>query len=447
MKPENNTGTIIVRYPPSPTGKLHVGNARTALFNFLFAKKNGGKLIVRMEDTDRERSKPEYEQDILDNLTWLGISWDNENIWKQSERTEVYKKYLQKLIDEGKAYISQESEGANKEVVRFKNPNKDVTFHDLIRGDVTFNTEELKDFIIARNINEPIYHLAVVIDDFEAGVTHVIRGDDGISNTPRQILIQEAIDAPRPIYAHVPLVLAKDKTKLSKRKHGESVSLDYYKQKGFLPEALANFLALIGWNPGTDQEIFTLSELIEVFDIEKVQKGGGVFDEIKLRHINKEHLKKLPEQELRDKISAIFSENQIPVDPEMLSRAYHTIMERLEVWSDLHENITNGEYAFMTDDPILDVDKMIWKDADKESTKAHLQHAKDIIEEIEIISSPDEIKNLLWNYAEEKGKGAVLWPLRYALTGKDKSPDPFTLIYILQKEVVLQRITRALERI
>ena len=207
----------------------------------------------------------------------------------QSERTEIYKKYLQKLIDENKAYISTETEGENREVVRFRNPNKFVQFDDLIRGTVEFDTTELKDFVIAKSVDEPLYHLAVVIDDFESGITHVIRGEDHISNTPRQILIQEAIGAPRPLYAHLPLILAQDRSKLSKRKHGESVSLGYYRNKGYSPEAIINYLALLGWNPGTEQEIFTLPELVNVFDLERVHKGGAIFDEKKLAWVNRKH--------------------------------------------------------------------------------------------------------------------------------------------------------------
>ncbi len=435
---------IIVRYPPSPTGKLHVGNARTAVFNFLFAKKNDGKLIVRMEDTDRERSKPEYERDILDNLTWLGIEWEGE-ILKQSERTENYKTYLNKLIEEGKAYISEETEGANKEVVRFKNPNKNITFTDLIRGEITVNTEDLGDFIIARNINEPIYHLAVVIDDFESNVSHVIRGDDGISNTPRQILIQEAIGAPRPQYAHVPLVLAKDKSKLSKRKHGEAVSLSYYKEKGFLPEALVNFLTLIGWNPGTDEEIFTLEELEQKFDLEKVGKSGGVFDEVKLRYINKEHLKKLPREVIENKIDLIFKEKGVSVPSETLTRSYDTIIERIEVWSDLEVAIINGEYDFLTKNPKYDAEGLVWKKSTKENTKKHLEYILSLISGKAELESVDKAKDIIWDYAEKEGKGDVLWPLRFSLSGLEKSPDPFTLLYILGKDNAKIRIQKAID--
>ena len=272
---------VITRFPPSPTGFLHIGNARTALFNYLFAKHNNGSFLVRVEDTDRARSKKEYEKGMLESLEWLGLKRDGE-LWHQSQRTEIYEKYLRKLIEEDKIYLSKETAGENKEVLRFRNPNKIVAFDDMVRGRVQFNTTELEDFVIAKSITEPLYHLAVVVDDFEAGITHVIRGEDHISNTSRQILIQEAIGAPRPAYVHLPLILASDRSKLSKRKHGESVSLDYYRQKGYLPQALLNYLALLGWNPGTDKEIFTLEELVKAFDISQIHKGGAIFDEKKL---------------------------------------------------------------------------------------------------------------------------------------------------------------------
>lgn len=266
---------------PSPTGPFHIGGVRTALYNFIYAKQHGGKFILRIEDTDKERSKPEYETDIIESLKWLGLNYDE--LYKQSDRGEIYKKYLEKLIKDDLAYEAEDK------VIRFRNPGKDVTFNDLIRGDITFNTKELEDFVIAKSVDLPLYHLAVVIDDHESGITHIIRGEDHISNTPRQILIQEAIGASRPLYAHLPLILASDRSKLSKRKHGESVSLDYYKKQGLLPEAILNYLALLGWNPGTDQEIFTLDELVKEFKLEKVHKGGAMFDEKKLAWVNRKH--------------------------------------------------------------------------------------------------------------------------------------------------------------
>ena len=274
-------GKVAVRMAPSPTGNFHVGGARTALFNFLFARKNNGKFILRIEDTDKERSKKEFEDDIFKSLEWLGLKYDE--FYRQSERGEIYKNYVEKMLNNDSVYEAEDK------VIRFRNPNKKTKFNDLVRGEIEFDTTELKDFVIAKSVDEPLYHLAVVIDDFESGITHVIRGEDHISNTPRQILIQEAIGAPRPLYAHLPLILAQDRSKLSKRKHGESVSLDYYRHKGYSTEAIINYLALLGWNPGTEQEIFTLEELINVFDLERVHKGGAIFDEKKLAWVNRKH--------------------------------------------------------------------------------------------------------------------------------------------------------------
>lgn len=279
MKLENEK--VMTRFAPSPTGNLHIGGARTALFNFLYARKYEGKFILRIEDTDKERSKKEFETDITEGLKWLGLEYDDRH--RQSDRGEIYKSYLKKMLDSNFAYESSD------QVIRFRNPNKKIKFNDLIRGDIEFVTTELKDFVIAKSLEEPLYHLAVVVDDYESGITHVIRGEDHISNTPRQILIQEAIGAPRPNYAHLPLILAADRSKLSKRKHGESVSLDYYRSKGYLPQAIINYLALLGWNPGTEQEIFTLDELVKVFNLSRVHKGGAIFDEKKLAWVNRKH--------------------------------------------------------------------------------------------------------------------------------------------------------------
>jgi glutamyl/glutaminyl-tRNA synthetase len=291
---------IVTRIAPSPTGVLHVGTARTALFNYLFAKQNKGKFVLRIEDTDAERSKKEFEEDILQTMKWLGLDYDE--MYRQSERQAIYEKYLKQMIESGHAYISKESTGERDEVIRFKNPNEVVTFEDKIRGEIKFDTTELGDFVIAKSLNEPLYHLAVVVDDHEMGITHIIRGDDGISNTPRQILIQRAIGAKQPIYAHLPLILGEDKSKLSKR-HG-AVSIKEYKNQGYLKEAIINHLAMLGWNPGTDQEIFTMPQLIKEFSLEKVSKGGAVFNVEKLDWFNGKHLAKLPEKEIMSSATA-----------------------------------------------------------------------------------------------------------------------------------------------
>ncbi|MDO8565025.1 MAG: glutamate--tRNA ligase family protein [bacterium] len=380
---------IITRFAPSPTGNLHIGGARTALFNFLYTKKYGGKFILRIENTDKERSQKEFETNIIGGLDWLGLEYDES--YKQSDRGEVYKKYIQKMLDDGKAYEAEDK------VIRFRNPNTKIKFNDLIRGEIEFDTSDLEDFVIAKSLEEPLYHLAVVIDDHESRVTHVIRGEDHISNTPRQILIQEAIGAKRPFYVHIPLILAPDRSKLSKR-HG-AISLLEFKDKGYLSEAVINYLALLGWNPGTDQEIFTMKELIEQFDLSKIQKGGAIFDIKKLDWVNKEHIKRLP--------------------PE----------KQLEI---LLKSIENESY--MTGEPELDVAKISWKKETPENTLKHLEEAAKIIEH----------GGNLMEYAEKVGKGNVLWPVRYALTGAEASPDPFTILEILGKEKSLKRIQNAI---
>jgi len=400
---------VVVRMAPSPTGNLHIGTARTTLFNYLFAKSMGGKFILRIEDTDKERSTKEFEDNILNGLEWLGLEYDE--LYRQSERTDVYVSYLQKMIKEGSAYVSKETpkeEGQRSEVIRFKNPNKKISFDDVIRGKIEFDTTELGDFIIARSETEPLYHLAVVVDDHEMGVTHIIRGEDHISNTPRQILIQEAIGAKRAVYAHLPLILDSDREKLSKRKHGEAVWVDTYKNKGYLPEALLNYLALIGWNPGTEQEIFTLKELIKVFDLAKVQKGGAIFDEKKLDWVNKEHIKLLPEEE-------------------------QLAIKKREVMNE----------PYIKEEPVLDRDKINWKKVSPEETLKHLEKAKEIIQnDKDLMAYADEIGKS--GLSQSGGRGNVLWPVRYALSGQEKSPDPFTLMAVLGKEKSIERIEKAI---
>lgn len=420
---------VVVRMAPSPTGPLHVGTARTTLFNYLYARKHGGKFILRIEDTDKERSTKEFEKNILDGLEWLGLKHDE--FFRQSERTETYVSYVRKMIENGTAYISKEEpkeEGQRSEVVRFKNPNTKIVFQDLIRGQVEFDTTELGDFVIAKSPEEPLYHLAVVVDDHEMGVTHIIRGEDHISNTPRQILIQEAIGAMRPVYAHLPLILDSDRKKLSKRKHGEAVSVDFYKRQGYLSGALLNFFALLGWNPGTDQEIFSLEELTKAFSIEKTQKGGAIFDDKKLRWVNKEHIRRMDSSEIKKIIEG-------KINSKIPDKLVQVVVERIEILSDIDKMKDDGEFEYYFNQPTLEKAKLNWKDTPSEETVKNLKKSSTLL------NKPDALKE----YAEEVGKGAVLWPLRYALSGKDRSPDPFTLISILGEEESLKRIAKAIE--
>lgn len=428
---------VVTRMAPSPTGKFHIGSARTALFSYLFAKHNGGKFILRIEDTDKERSKKEYEENIIESFKWLGLDYDE--FYRQSERTEIYKENIKKLIDSGHAYISNEEpreEGERGEVIRFKNPNKKIKFADEILGEIEFDTTDLKDFVIAKDLDTPLYHLTVVVDDGLMNVSHVIRAQEHIANTPRQILILEALGFKRPIYAHIPLVLAPDKTKLSKR-HGAVALLDY-RDEGYLPEAVLNFLAFLGWNPGTEQELFNPKELVESFSLEKVNKGGAVFNTEKLNWYNREYIKKMDNREVLAEVR-----KYITLDEDTLLRALPSIIERINKWNDLSDK---NEFGFYKNLPEYDAEKLIWKNSDKEKTISYLQKTKELLGESDY-GSAESIKNSIWEYVESVGRGDVLWPLRFALSGKEKSPDPFTLAYIFGKKESLLRIEKALEKL
>ena len=324
---------VVTRFAPSPTGFLHAGAYRTAIFSYLFARKNHGRFVLRIEDTDRERSKKEFEDNILSSLLWLGIEYDT--FVRQSENVSRHKEVLLSMIESGHAYISKETakegSGIIKEIVRFKNPNIDVTFADEIKGEVTMNTTDLGDFVIAKNIEEPLFHLAVVVDDFDEGITHVIRGEDHVSNTPRQILIQRAIGAPTPIYAHLPLVLGLDKQKLSKRRG--ALALTDYRAEGYLPVAILNMVAMVGWNSGTTEEIYTKDSLIESFDLSRVQKSAAVFNPEKLEWLNKEHIKLLSTEKKLDLLRTfmpkemtglpLYEAHFLKVAPFLLERISH----------------------------------------------------------------------------------------------------------------------------
>lgn len=433
-KSQNIFENVVVRIPPSPTGNLHIGTARTALFNYLFARQNKGKVILRMEDTDTQRSTKGFEENIIEGLNWLGLSWDNKEIYRQSERYEIYKKYLEKMLKKGSAYVSKEEikeEDQRSEVIRFKNPNEKITFNDVIRGEITFDTTELGDFIIAKSVEEPLYHLAVVIDDLEMKISHVIRGEDHISNTPRQILLQRAIGAPTPIYAHIPLILSADKSKMSKR-HG-ATALTLYRDRGYLPEAIINFLALLGWNPGTEKEIFSLEDLIKEFDLSRVQKGGAVFNEVKLKSINRYYIKQLPDE----KIAKIIKEVKPDVPKEKIFSITPLIKERIDTLGDIKNMLNSGEFDFAWSEPVIeDPGRLLWKSDDKETAKKHL-------EEISKMLGAGQGKEEIMEYAEKQGKGSVLWPLRYALSGQEKSPDPFTILGIIGKHETQNRIKKA----
>ncbi|MFO0743610.1 MAG: glutamate--tRNA ligase family protein [Candidatus Paceibacterota bacterium] len=450
---------IVTRFAPSPTGFLHIGGARTALFNYLFTKQKDGKIILRIEDTDTERNREEYTTGIIEIFNWLDLKFDDTK--KQSDNFAIHRQYLEKLIADGHAYISktseEEIENAKKEgkvlreeVIRFKNPNKVVTFEDMIRGTVSTDTTDLGDFVIAKTLDEPIFHLSNVIDDILMGVNHIIRAEEHIANTPRQILIREAIGVQdAPIYAHIPLILSTEKEKLSKRKHGETVSVEYYRDNGYLKDAFINFIAFLGWNPGGEEEIYSLDELINKFDITKVQKGGAVFNVEKLNWYNKEYIKKQSETEQIEYIKKYLPEIQKYSD-ELLSKMRPILIDRINYYGELKSMHEAGELDYYLNAPVFDSstkeknpERLIWKKSDKEKTLENLLALKNILENNQE-KSIEDIWNDIYKLAEEKGKGDMLWPLRYALSGKEKSPDPKTLLDILDIEESLKRIGNAI---
>ena len=441
---------IRVRFPPSPTGYCHVGTARMAILNFLFAKKNGGTIVFRSEDTDKERSKPEFEEDIIAELQWLGLSWDE--FYRTTDLVERHKLALSKLISGDKAYVSEEESkkepGKMVQVVRLRNPGKSITFTDIIRGDITFDTTELADFAIARAIDDPLYHLAVVVDDAEMNITHVIRGEDHISNTPRQILIQEALGYTRPEYAHYPLHLGADKSKLSKRTG--DVAVKSYREKGFLSSALLNYIALLGWTPPSEREVMSLEEMIAEFDLKDLHKSGAVFDIEKLRWYNREYLQKLSAEDFSayalTVLESALKERNIPYDVGIGERLVPVIRERISVSDDIREMVTDGEFDYYFGDPTLDADTLPQKGTENSEAALHLGKVHEVWSATpsEIFQDAERLKNTVWEYATTSGRGNVLWPLRYTLSGKAKSPDPFLIASIIGRDASLRRIQNAL---
>ncbi|MBI5078084.1 MAG: glutamate--tRNA ligase [Candidatus Yonathbacteria bacterium] len=440
---------VITRFAPSPTGVLHIGSVRTALYSWLYARQNNGKFILRIEDTDKERSKKEFEDNIIDGLNWLGLTHDE--FFRQSDRSVFYKEKIIELIAKGAVYVSKEEPkepGGRAEVIRFKNPNRVVTFEDVVRGDISFDTTELGDFVIAKDFDTPLYHFAVVVDDFEMGVTHVIRGDDAISNTPRQILIQEALGAPRPIYTHLPMILAPDKSKLSKR-HG-ALAVTEYHEEGYLPEAILNFVALMGWNPGNDQEIISLEEMVKLFTLPKVQKSAAVFNIDKLKWLNKHYMKLLSADRAGEEILTRFPpmlQTKAHSDVKVFEKVVPVILDHISVFGEVRALAEAGEYGYFFEDPAYAPEKLLWKDEPEPMLAAEkLQKILALIVDIDnAFFTPETIKTAIWDYATEAGRGSVLWPMRYALSGREKSPDPFMLANILGKEATLRRITHAIE--
>jgi glutamyl-tRNA synthetase len=430
---------VVTRFAPSPTGVLHIGGVRTALFNYAFAKQNGGKFVLRIEDTDKERSKKEHEDGILESFSWLGLEHDE--FYRQSDRGEVYKNKLQQLIDSGFAYEAEENKEKSGKVIRFKNPNTKVSFQDEIVGEVTFDIEELGDFVIARDISSPVYHFVVVVDDGDMGITHVIRGQEHLNSTARQLVILEALGYERPIYAHIPLIMSPTGGKLSKRDPGVKSVLEY-RDAGYLKDALLNFLSFIGWNPGDDREIIPLLEFVKEFSLERVQKGGAAFNSEKLDWTNKQYIKNLSDDALLIKVSEFVSSDLFEKVRDNTT-AVKMLTERIDNFGELRTQEKEGNFVYLYGQPKYEFDKLIMKKSDKETTLKHLEHIKESFSSMESFNSED-IKNSVWDYATENGRGQVLWPLRFSLSGRDRSPDPFSIAEVIGKKTSIERIDYAI---
>jgi glutamyl-tRNA synthetase len=456
--------SVRVRIAPSPTGFAHLGTASTALYNVLFARANGGTFVLRVDDTDLERNRPEYEQVIYEGLHWLELDWDEGPDkggpyapYRQSERLDLYKQHAARLLAESKAYrcwctpdeldaerkqaqaqkrayrysrrcLNDPPTGRTEFTVRFKVPGGDVSFKDLIRGDMTFDSDLIGDFIIIKSDGFPTYQFASPVDDASMKITHVIRGEEHLSNTPYQLMLIDALGYERPVaYAHMPLILAKDGSKMSKRKHPE-MNLALYREQGYLPEALVNYLALLGWNPGTAQEIFSFDELIKVFSFDRVQHAGARFDWEKLNWINGEYIRALDDEELGRRLRPFLPQ----LDEATIMRAVPALKTRLPKLAAAADLL---EYLWTDPEPpALDPDSL-------ERVRAAAGALKDLPWQ------PEPIHEALMAVVEKSGLGPnkTFMPIRQAVTGKKISPPIDYTLALLPKDVAMSRLHRVLD--
>ena len=467
---------VRTRFAPSPTGFMHVGNLRTALYAWLWAKKNNGTLILRIEDTDKEREVLGAREHILKVLNWVGINWDEgpdvggpHAPYVQSERLDLYKKYAEKLIEKGLAYpdpyTQEEVEEFRKKAetdkkaflyrehrpetfekwdgtkpLRFIVPEiKSYHWHDMVFGDLSAGPEALDDFILIKSDGFPTYNFCHIVDDIEMEINYVIRGQEYISSIPKFLSLYEALGIKEPIFVCLPHIMGKDGHKKLGKRDGAKDALEY-KDEGYLPEAMVNFLVLLGWHPIDDKEIFTIQELIEVFDIERIQKSGAQWDDDKLDWINKEHIKKLSAEELKNKIFEWLPENYrneklIPV-----------ITERISKFGDIKKMLEAGELDFFFKQPEYAKEKLIYKSVSAEKISSNLKQAMEVLEKLDSESfNKENVKEALIKVADNlENRGELLHPIRFALSGLDKSPDPFIIAEILGKNETLSRLQKAI---
>jgi len=490
---------VRVRNAPSPTGLLHIGSVRTFLYNFLFARKNKGKYILRIEDTDRTRFVPGSLEDIVQNLHTLGIAADEGPYWSsgvkyrgnfgpyiQSERLRLYSKYAGELLQKKAAYYcfctperleqlrkdqeksklppkydklclkltkeesDQKLAAGEKHVVRLNVPSDQVVeFDDLVYGKIKISTNDIDDQILIKSDGYPTYHLAVVVDDYEMKISHVIRANEWVPSTPKHILLYRAFGWPIPEYVHLPPVLSKGTGKKLAKREGD-VSVKSFIEKGYLPDAIINFIAFQGWNPKTEQEIFSLEELIENFTVEGIHKAGAIFDLDKLDWFNGMYIRKMDIIELVARVTPFLDQSGIIIEKyqeEFLKKIISLERERLKKLSEIGERV---RYFFS--EPDYNVELLIWKKSSKSEILESLESAKKIISNLQLPISKQEIEKIFLGELGDKPKGPMLWPLRVALTGLEASPGPFEIIdafLVLRdgKEKVLKRIETAFTKL
>jgi len=476
----NMAREVRVRFAPSPTGYLHIGGARTALFNWLYARKTGGKFLLRIEDTDVARSGPEMVNVILDGLRWLGLHWDEEPVF-QSSRFPVYQRYARQLIEAGKAYfcycspetLKQEREKAIREkrayrydgrckrlspeerkrleeqggrpkAIRFEVPHGTTSFEDHVHGSLTFSNSDIEDFVILRSDGIPTYHLAVVVDDREMGITHIIRGDDHISNTPKQVLLYEAFGWEKPQFAHVPLILGPDRSRLSKR-HG-ATAISEYQKAGYLPQAMVNFLALLGWSPGDDTEIMPIEEIIRRFDLSGILPKNAVFDEKKLEWMNGEYIKAMPQERLVSEVIPFLRQAGL-VDDAWLSKNFAYLRAAVGLTKERARRLTEfaefGAYFFR--DPETYDEKGVQKYWREERLAEWVSSLKERIARLDRCDA-QTLEATLRGLAEEGGIRAakLIHAVRLALTGFTVGPSLFELMEVLGRERIVRRLEKAI---
>ncbi len=465
--------TVRVRFAPSPTGELHVGGARTALFNWLFARHHNGKFFLRIEDTDRERSREEYVHQITDSLIWLGLTWDGAPVF-QSQRLKQYQKAVRQLLEKGKAYrcfctpqelaaqrasqrnlyqypgtcrkLTKEEEmqrlnQGQSFAVRLKILEGTTTFGDLIYGPISVDHKELDDFIIARTGGVPTYNLVVVVDDHAMGITHVIRGEDHISNTPKQILIYQAMGFDLPRFAHLPMIWGPDKKRLSKR-HG-ATGIQTFRQQGYLPQGLLNYLALLGWNSDTEGEILHLSKLVTLFHLRQIQKKPAVFDGQKLLWVNGQHIFRSTPETILEQILALVPDWRAGEDPRYLLQVIEMMKLRAKT---LRDFVTSTDY-FFSDPTSYDANAVQkrWKGTETN----HLVQA--YFDRLKTLSdwNHETLETTLRSLAEELGysAGKLIHPVRLAISGVPHGPSLFAMMELLERETCLRRLNTALKRL